>query len=435
MPCDALLTLFDGEEMKRLLFMPSLGYGGCEEFSVQLLELLDAMGEPTVSCIPAVAGTAELRKRIADTRGKNSDALGGLPSSWLCGEASDPYWPQDPEQYVEAMTLLDRVRPQQIIAVLPDPVSAFGFIEACVALAIPTVVIFQLCEGPFVVPKHLLPLGPNVRLISVSAAARGIVASAFHVAPDRITVLPNVSRRRVNPGVLLSGNAKDDWAEVAATTPSQTPQPRAMTLRLATHLRVLTVARITEQKGSGIYPAIVGWVKKRHPGVAFIWVGEGEDRETLTAALDRYNLLSCVTLAGHQCCVEDWYRNADLFLLPSLWEGTPLSLTEAMYSGCPIVTTRVGGVSELLDSTQAWLVTPDDVRRQPCIGIQSIAERLGEAIVTALSNPIDRHRRARNARKRWHTLNDNGLRLLASVLGISLDSLHRANELLNRHDR
>ena len=55
------------------------------------------------------------------------------------------------------------------------------------------------------------------------------------------------------------------------------------------------------------------------------------------------------------------YRQADVFCLPSWWEGTPLTVLEAMASGLPVVATRVGDVADLLGDDAGTLVAPRDV--------------------------------------------------------------------------
>jgi glycosyltransferase involved in cell wall biosynthesis len=49
---------------------------------------------------------------------------------------------------------------------------------------------------------------------------------------------------------------------------------------------------------------------------------------------------------------------ADLFLLPSVFEGTPLTLMEAMHSGMPIVTTNVCGMRDVIEDGRNGLLTP-----------------------------------------------------------------------------
>ena len=61
-------------------------------------------------------------------------------------------------------------------------------------------------------------------------------------------------------------------------------------------------------------------------------------------------------LLGHQENVFGYLHKADVFTLPSIYEGVPITLIEAMGTGLPIVTTRVGGIPDMLDDDTAVMV-------------------------------------------------------------------------------
>jgi glycosyltransferase involved in cell wall biosynthesis len=67
-----------------------------------------------------------------------------------------------------------------------------------------------------------------------------------------------------------------------------------------------------------------------------------------------------VRFLGRRDDVADLLAAADVFALPSRWEGQPLILQEAMRAGRPIVATDVGGVRDLTGDEAALLVAPDD---------------------------------------------------------------------------
>ena len=112
---------------------------------------------------------------------------------------------------------------------------------------------------------------------------------------------------------------------------------------------VLTVARMTEQKGHcyllEAIPDIVATAPKAH----FIWVGEGPLEEELrrqAAALDIHE--PRLIFAGRRNDVPALLAAANLFVLPSLFEGLPLVVLEAMADGVPVIGTRVCGTSEAI---------------------------------------------------------------------------------------
>jgi glycosyltransferase involved in cell wall biosynthesis len=104
----------------------------------------------------------------------------------------------------------------------------------------------------------------------------------------------------------------------------------------------------------------------RDAGVPFhlTLVGAGPDRERIIDAIRRFGLGDRVTLTGalNQNEVRKQFGNADIFVLPSLAEGIPVVLMEAMACGVPCVTTPVNGIPELVAHGRTGLLArPGDV--------------------------------------------------------------------------
>jgi glycosyltransferase involved in cell wall biosynthesis len=90
-------------------------------------------------------------------------------------------------------------------------------------------------------------------------------------------------------------------------------------------------------------------------------VGEGPDRHKIEALVRQLGLSSVVTLAGQQEDMPSVYRTIDIFALPSLNEGLPMTLLEAMAASRPIIATRVGAVPKVIaDGITGLLVDPAD---------------------------------------------------------------------------
>lgn len=115
------------------------------------------------------------------------------------------------------------------------------------------------------------------------------------------------------------------------------------------------------------------------PDLHLTVIGDGPDRAALEAQAEGLP----VTFLGYrsQAEVATALARTDLFVLPSLAEGVPAVLMEALASGVPVVTTRIAGVPELVrDGVSGWLVPPGD------------ADALRSAIAEALANPARRRR-------------------------------------------
>ncbi|WAM33635.1 glycosyltransferase family 4 protein [Caldicellulosiruptor morganii] len=89
----------------------------------------------------------------------------------------------------------------------------------------------------------------------------------------------------------------------------------------------------------------------------------GGSKQKLEYFAERLGIKEKVTFCGVVPSGEpvfDWLDNIDIFLIPSLQEGLPRALIEAMSRGCPAIGTRVGGIPELIDNN--FVIKPKDFR-------------------------------------------------------------------------
>jgi len=145
---------------------------------------------------------------------------------------------------------------------------------------------------------------------------------------------------------------------------------------------VLAVGRLAAQKGFGLLlDAAARWGDIR-PAPLLVIAGQGPLAAGLQARAASLGLT--VRFAGHRGDVPSLLAAADVFVLPSVWEGQALILQEALRAGVPVVATRVGGNPELTGEDAAILVPPGDARRlaeavRAVLGDPALAARLREA--------------------------------------------------------
>jgi glycosyltransferase involved in cell wall biosynthesis len=102
-------------------------------------------------------------------------------------------------------------------------------------------------------------------------------------------------------------------------------------------------------------------VHKAFPHAVLLMLGEGPLEESLKKLAFSLNLRDSILFLGRVDNVPDYLRASDIFVLPSLQEGLPNSLLEAMASGLPAVATRIGGVVDIIvDSLNGILADPGD---------------------------------------------------------------------------
>ncbi len=149
-----------------------------------------------------------------------------------------------------------------------------------------------------------------------------------------------------------------------------------------------TVAEISAAKAPFDLLSIVKRVHEAQPHARFVWAGTGPMREEVRVAATRAGLDGVLIWLGQRDDVAPLYNAFDVYLLPSHFEGLSRTVVEALASGVPVVTTRVGGHEEVLQhGSQGWLAQAGDVAA------------LADRVLSLLTNPGLRSRMAENARR------------------------------------
>jgi len=190
------------------------------------------------------------------------------------------------------------------------------------------------------------------RHIAVSGFVAERLRSRFAVPASKVTIVPNA----------------------AATSVDVRPDPRlrAELTKDETRPLVLTVARLDAQKGiTHLLDAAA-----RVPNAIFAIAGDGPDRTSLEAHASSLGITDRVRFLGHRRDVPALLAAADLFVLPSLYEGLPLAVLEAMAAGVPVVATAIGGTSEIVrDGETGTLVPPADGAALATAVAQALSDR------------------------------------------------------------
>jgi glycosyltransferase involved in cell wall biosynthesis len=109
-----------------------------------------------------------------------------------------------------------------------------------------------------------------------------------------------------------------------------------------------TVARLDEQKDPLTFYKIAKSVVESFDNVQFVYVGDGNLKKQISKLIYDGRLEDKIHLLGFQSNIFDYFKNIDIYLSTSLYEGLPYSLIEAMSFGLPIVATDVIGNNELV---------------------------------------------------------------------------------------
>lgn len=141
------------------------------------------------------------------------------------------------------------------------------------------------------------------------------------------------------------------------------------------HKLVGIVGRIFPIKNHELFLQAAARVAAREPAARFVIVGDGPLRLALERQAVELGITERVRFTGWRRDVAKIYADLDALVISSDNEGTPVSVIEAMASGCPAVATRVGGLPDLIaDEETGLLVPPKD------------AERLADAVLRVLQD-------------------------------------------------
>ena len=227
---------------------------------------------------------------------------------------------------------------------------------------------------PFLLLEHLSYAAADA-VIAVSEGLVEFLARAERLPRHKTVVIPN---------------------GVDETIAARAPEPSAARRRLGLpDGRLLgSVGRLAEQKGHVHLLRALPEIRGEFPDARIVLAGEGPERARLEAEADRLGLSDAVVFLGHRDDVATVLAALDLFVFPSLWEGLPMALLEAMALAKPVVAARCVGVDDLVtDGVTGLLTDPRDpaglagaarrLLRDP-----QAAERLGE---TARRRVFERH--------------------------------------------
>lgn len=211
----------------------------------------------------------------------------------------------------------------------------------------------------------------TTRLIAVSEGERLVIRRDRLVKPDRLCVIEN--------GV----DAPQIRDEAAA------PLARQLCEQLGIDGQwpiIGAAGRMVPQKDPLTFVRAAAQLRQIYPTAQFVWCGDGELRRAAEQLAAQLNVPLITT--GHQENSAAIIRAFDVFVLPSIYEGLPFALLEAMVLGIPIVASNISGVRDVLGDQQAgWLTEPGN------------ETALSTTIEHALSQPTETHRRAQAAQQ------------------------------------
>ncbi len=207
------------------------------------------------------------------------------------------------------------------------------------------------------------------RIVTCSDHLREYLAEAQGIDPEMLVAIPNcVDTRKFTP------------RETSETMlPWKLPEDAFV---------LLCCARLTENKGIVHLLRALARIKITHPQVHLVLAGDGELRGELQSTARALGIAESVHFAGFIADVRSVLAKCDAYIQPSLVEGLPISVLEAMSMGKPVVATAISGTPEIVRNRQTGLCVP-----------AADAGALCEAITRVIEYPDAREAMAREGKR------------------------------------
>lgn len=156
----------------------------------------------------------------------------------------------------------------------------------------------------------------------------------------------------------------------------------------ANKIIVATAARLSHQKGLDIL--IKAWAKVKPQNAELIIGGEGKEKENLKKLIEKEDLEDKIKLIGWPQSMPDFYKNIDLFVMPSRWEGLGIAALEAAASGTPLLLSDADGLREIAGDSEAWIAKAGS--------LSSLSESLKKALNEI--NDLETEKKRKNLRRK-----------------------------------
>jgi glycosyltransferase involved in cell wall biosynthesis len=346
--------------MKLLILLSSITRGGVEEYALKIAEEAKRKKWDSHIAFPETDGTNSL---IQDLQVKQISyypldiaekyippvntikeliqtilpRLEGIVEKWL------HFW--------RILFFLWQLKPQVVMLNIPWADQCLTSILACGILKIPTLVVFHLIPFKFTFSNITLKAyhwaySRNQQWMGISENNRKFIAESFSLPQTEILCVNNGTKVEF-PQTL---NNKLDQKELRDQVRIELGIPEKSPI-------ILTVARLSSQKGYDYLIPTIPHFLQEFRNLYFVWVGDGEQKEFLCQQIQEYAIAERVLLLGHRCDIPRLLQAADLFVFPTYYEGQPFAILEAMAFNLPIIASATNGIPEVIKHQTHGLLT------------------------------------------------------------------------------
>ncbi len=213
-------------------------------------------------------------------------------------------------------------------------------------------------------------------IIAVSESCREFLIERENVPPDKISLIQNaIDLERFS----ADGAGSKREARTALGLPEDVPI-------------VAGVGRLNPQKNFALFLQVAASLLTTHPRTQFVIAGEGPQEAALKRLVADLGLGGRVHFTGYLRDTRRIYEACDILLMPSLFEGLPMTLLEAMAMRVPVVASRLDGIAEVVEEGRdGFLVRSGDAEGfAECLGRLLDDPALAQAIGGAACEKVTR---------------------------------------------
>ena len=182
--------------------------------------------------------------------------------------------------------------------------------------------------------QNLLFKHHHVIPVALSGLVQKTIADVYNISKERIPVVCNgidLSNCRIKENYAVDGNFK-----------------------------IVHVGRFSPSKNhSGLIKAF-SLFHEKHQNSELWFIGDGPEKQAIETQVEAVHLASAIKFFGSQSDIYGYLHDADVFTLPSNFEGLPMTIIEAMGTGLPIVATSVGGIPDMLKNESEAILVEND---------------------------------------------------------------------------
>ncbi|KAF7489471.1 Phosphatidylinositol N-acetylglucosaminyltransferase subunit A [Sarcoptes scabiei] len=270
--------------------------------------------------------------------------------------------------------------------------------------------LFGFADASAIITNKLLKVMLSVcnRVICVSHTGKENTALRAGVSPNRIFVIPHP----VDTDIFRPLSTSPDVISAKEFGPNE-------------KLTIVVLSRLVYRKGIDLLAAVIPQICHQFPFVQFLIGGEGPKRITIEEIVERNSLQSRVKLLGHinPEKVRDVMVQGEIFLNCSLTEAFCIAIIEAAACGLQIISTKVGGIPEVLPEELIWFAEPS---------VEGIFKGISKAINDRIEGRIIAPKKAHDMVKSFYQWDDILSRILKVYDSVQSDPIETIDDRMRK---